>query len=125
MSSEVHLKVVAIANINGDEKKESKNERAEAARKSFVSQKKLAVSGSLGTPARFRVASGRADIADRAFATDDKKLAGWVMVQKEQKGPKVTLRALWRRRFVEVDEGVMSIFKTGEKCILCVCFFFF
>ncbi len=103
------LRMLKVSADESDKREESR-ERAERARRSFAT-KKLSSSATLhsATPAKFRVASGRADAGDKAFRTDENHLAGWVMVAKEL-GNK---RTVWRRQFVEVTAGVLRVFKTG------------
>ena len=90
-----------------DDEKEARRERAEAraeaSRKAF--SRKLSTSSST-SPAKFRIATGRGGTgSEAAFRTDESKLAGWVLLEK---APNV-----WRRRFVEVADGKLSVFKTG------------
>lgn len=98
-----------------DDRVRRSSARVELARANFV--RKMSLSSSLSNlshaPARYRVASGRSEFgADgAAFRTDENRLAGWVLVQK-MKTSGETRRLVWRRRFIEVDMGLLSIFKT-------------
>ncbi len=139
----MRLKVVSTSTEEESVKQTAadKNWRAEAARRSFVSQKQRTLSmsgetqskafcflflfffffffffffsslkqGGVSAPARFRVASGRADAGDRTYATDENRLAGWLLVEKKKAN-----RKLWRRRFLEVDDGIMRIYKLRKR----------
>ena len=84
------------------------SERAEQSKINFSRKLSLSRSLSNATPARFRIASGRAEFG-ASFRTDENSLSGWILVQKR----KPDGRKMWRWRFIEVTRGLMEIFKTG------------